>query len=102
MRKKIILGLSLVLAAAFLVKPVVADEFSDSSNYHLYRGGYTIATRSHFTEYRINGSNITIGAGIRVLSNPVEIKTGLRQAFITSKHKAQPYDDHTHSRYNFQ
>lgn len=102
MRKKMIFIMVLLLMIVLKVNPVLADEFSDSSNYHSYQGGYTIQTRSHWTSYKLrNAPYLTVGAGIKVLSHATEVKTGQSGARVDSKHNVGPYVKHTHYKYDF-
>lgn len=102
MRKNLVFILALGMLVLTNANPVLADEFSESSNYHAYQGGYTTQTRSHWTLYKLkNAPYLTVGAGIRVLDYTTEVKVGQSGARIDSKHNVGPYVRHTHYRYDF-
>ena len=97
--RKLSVGLMLILLLSGV--SAFADEFSISSNYDWYMGGYVTSSEKHWTEYRLRSSDITIGAGIKIGTNATEVKNGIGTARVTSKHVVGPYYNHTHSKYTY-
>ena len=73
MRKKIVASLILVSGFLTFAQPVLADSFSIGSNYDWYEGGYVTSTEKHWTSYQVRGTNITVGAGIKIGSQPTKV-----------------------------
>lgn len=79
---------------------VYADEFARSSPYDFYAGGYYTSSRSHWTQYEVNG-NVTVGAGIKIQNNATEVNNGISKSFVRSKHDVGPYVSHNHYKYTY-
>lgn len=99
MRKKIVASLVLVMGLMTFAQPVLADEFSNGSNYDSYQGGYITSSEKHWTSYKIRSSNITVGAGIRIQSEPTKVSNGIGSARVESQGGLSPYVAHTHYKY---
>lgn len=103
MRKKLaVIALLIALAgsSSLLVK---ADNIYKKTAYDLLEGGWvqrvTGIDGRHWTSYKLNSYPVqkTAIATIKVMSNPVETKSGTNYAKVTSQYYVGPYDSHTHS-----
>lgn len=74
---------------------VAADEFTQSSSFHTYQGGYVTSSRKHWTSYSVNG-RIKVKSTIKVTNRAVETNVGTQYSKIVSRYTAGPYDYHTH------
>lgn len=104
MRKKLatlLLLFALVVSSSSFIK---ADNLYQKTAYDLLQGGWTqrvIGTDGrHWTSYLLNSNPIqkTVIATVKVMSNPVETRSGINYAKVTSRHYVGPYDTHIHSK----